>query len=112
MAAMSNGPGSAVPVRAMWVTAKPSGTSSSSGSSMRSSAHRHPTRGDRREVATSALKPHPDAPDSQLVAERERHRPIDAMAVDVGAVGAALVLDEPAPPAKREHRVIGADEVV
>src|SRR5574338_146684 len=107
---MVSGPADASPVVAMWVTAKPSGTSSRSGSSSRSSVQRHVRRG--RARIASALKAQPHPADADLVAVGQRHWPVDAVAVDVGAVGAALVLHEPAPPAKGEHGVVGTDEVV
>src|ERR1700741_2767199 len=101
---------SACPLRAMFVIAKPSGTSTRIGSSSRSSTTRHVTR--IRLPPRSSVQAHPDAPDRQLVAEAERHGPIDTVAVDVRAVRAALVLDEPGTAAEREHRVVRADEVV
>src|SRR5688572_10005977 len=107
--ARPSGPGSSWPWSAMFVIAKPSGTRTRIGSSSRSSTPRQVTRIRR---GPSPVQPHPHAADGQLVAEAERHRPIDAVAVDVRAVRAALVLDEPRAAAEREHRVVRADEVV
>src|SRR5688500_678230 len=108
MSASCSGPASRLPVIAMLVIAKPSGTRRRMGSMRRSSAPRQVIR----ISAASPFEPHPHAPDGQLVAEAEGDRPIDAMAVHVRPVGAALVLDEPASTAEGEHRVVGAHEVV
>src|SRR5919106_5573662 len=113
--ASPSGPGSSCPWSAMFVIAKPSGTMTRIGSSSRSSAPRQVTRiraGPSCGAHRSSVQAHPDAADGQLVAEAERHRPVDAVAVDVRAVRAALVLHEPGPAAEGEHRVVGADKVV
>src|SRR5918996_570281 len=93
----------------MWVTAKPSGTRRTSGSRSRSSTPRQvilmrPWR--------SSLQAHPDATDGDLVPVAQRNRAVDAVPVYVRAVCAALVLDEPAPATKGEHRVVRAREFV
>src|SRR6188508_1109909 len=92
----------------MWVIAKPRGTRIRMGRSRLSSAPR--------QVSLigpgSSVETHADAADRELVAEAQRNRPVDAMAVDVRPVRASLVLDEPAAAAEGEHRVVAADEVV
>src|SRR5687768_8251671 len=108
MSARCSGPASMVPVSAMFVIAKPSGTSRSTGSMRRSSAPRQGIR----ISAGSPFEPHAHPPDRELVAEAEGDRPVDAVAVHVGPVGAALVLDEPGAPPEGEHRVVGAHEVI
>src|ERR687897_3072399 len=93
----------------MWVTAKPSGTRRTRGSRSRSSTPR--------QVILmcawrSSLQAHPDATDGDLVTVAQRHRAVDAVPIHVRAIRAALVLDEPAPATKGEHRVVRAREVV
>src|SRR6266849_4242551 len=55
---------------------------------------------------------HPDLADLELVAEAQRGHPVDAAAVDVRAVGAAQVLDVPAPSAVGQDGVVGRGERV
>src|SRR5579859_732857 len=104
--AMPSGPGSALFAATILTSATPSGTSTTMGRRRRSSVPRQVR------AIGLALKAHPDLSDRQLVPVAERHRAVDPMAVDVRAVGAPLVLDEPGPAAKGEHGVRGAREVV
>src|SRR6188508_846943 len=106
--ASSSGPGSNVPVRATFVTMNPSGTRNRIGSSSRSSAPRQVIR----ISEASPIQSHPDATDGHLVAEAQGDRTVDAMAVHVRAVRAALVLHEPAAAPEGQHGVGGADEVI
>ena len=62
--------------------------------------------------AERPLEPHPDLADLELVAEAQRRDAVDPLAVDERAVGAAEVLEVPAPAAVGQDGVLGRGERV